>query len=251
MSPRPTASAVPVSHVGDGDHHGRGEAQRDRLERQDRRAHAAARRALGGRGRSSALPAGQHRAGLADGDHRAGDEHARRRRAGRRRRPRPRPAWSPRRCASASRGATVTRSSPKTSVAVAAELLDRHRAGGGVLGDDDVGQRAARSAASRPSASLSPITPITPIERGERERVLERGGHGLGAVRVVRGVEHDRRAAPDDLEPAGRGDLRERRADQLVVERLRRRRANASTAASATAAFCAWWAPYSGRNTSS
>ena len=44
-------------------------------------------------------------------------------------------------------------------------------------------------------------------QRAERERVLERVDDGRGAVRVVRGVEHDRRAAPDDLEPARRGDL--------------------------------------------
>ena len=43
---------------------------------------------------------------------------------------------------------------------------------------------------------------------------------------------------------------REGAADQLLVER-RGRPTKASTAASATAAFCAWWAPYSGRNTSS
>ena len=56
------------------------------------------------------------------------------------------------------------------------------------------------------------------------EGVLERGGVRLGTVRVVGRVEHDRRAAPDDLEPAGRGHLGERRPDQLLAERLRRRR---------------------------
>ena len=39
-------------------------------------------------------------------------------------------------------------------------------------------------------------------------------------VGVVGGVEHDGRAAPDDLQPAGRGDLGEGRAHEVVVERL-------------------------------
>ena len=39
-------------------------------------------------------------------------------------------------------------------------------------------------------------------------------------VGVVGGVEHDGGAAPDDLQPAGRGDLGEGRAHQVRVERL-------------------------------
>ena len=61
---------------------------------------------------------------------------------------------------------------------------------------------------------------MTPISGLELEGVLERRRGGLGPVRVVRRVEHDRRAAPDDLEAAGRGDLRERAVDDLRVERV-------------------------------
>ena len=62
--------------------------------------------------------------------------------------------------------------------------------------------------------------PDHPDQRLERERVLQRRSGRLGAVRVVRGVEHDGRAAPDDLEPARRGDLGERLPDHVVRQRV-------------------------------
>ena len=43
-----------------------------------------------------------------------------------------------------------------------------------------------------------------PDQWAEGERVLQSGPDSLGAVRVVRGVEQDRGAAPDDLEATGR-----------------------------------------------
>ena len=57
-------------------------------------------------------------------------------------------------------------------------------------------------------------------ERVEGEGVLERGGGSPRTVGVVGGVEHDGRAAPDHLEPAGRGDLAQRARHEVAVERL-------------------------------
>ena len=55
-------------------------------------------------------------------------------------------------------------------------------------------------------------------QRRERERLLQGVRGRLGAVRVVRAVEHDGRAAPRDLEPAGRVHRREGLAYDLGVE---------------------------------
>ena len=99
--PRPARarphSAVPSGDVGDRDHHRRGQAEGDRLEAEDRGAHAAPRRPLrrvGARDGSVTAPPSSV-PGLADGDHRAGDQHGagadRRRRTPRRPRPARRP----------------------------------------------------------------------------------------------------------------------------------------------------------------
>ncbi|CAB4707048.1 unannotated protein [freshwater metagenome] len=57
-------------------------------------------------------------------------------------------------------------------------------------------------------------------QRREGEGVLQGRAHRLRPVRVVRRVEHDRRAAPHDLEAARRGDLGEGGPHQVGVEGL-------------------------------
>ena len=121
--------------------------------------------------------------------------------------------------ASASLGATVTRSGAEDLARGRRELGSRK--GTGV--EFWVTTRCARcgsKAASTPSYSLSDITPITPIRGEKAKESSSASAVSRGAVRVVRGVEQDHRAAPDDLEPARRGRPAERVADQVGVERL-------------------------------
>jgi hypothetical protein len=93
-----------------------------------------------------------------------------------------------------------------------------------------------------PGTSLSAASRERRRHPVEAER-LTGSGHGRGHPgRVVGGVDDDRGAAPEDLQPPGRADLGERLPDQVRVERsgLVRTPANASTAASAQAALPAW-----------
>ncbi len=94
-----------------------------------------------------------------------------------------------------------------------------HGARGRVLGDDQVGQ-VRLEGREHALVVLVGHHADHPDQRRERERVLERGGGRRGSVRVVRGVEHDRRAAPDDLQPAGQVTSANAGAHQVVVERL-------------------------------
>ena len=111
------------------------------------------------------------------------------------------------------------------------------------------------NASSMPRTSLSAIAPTTPTSRVKPNAPRDRGGGGLRARRVVRGVQDDGRRAADDLEAAGRGDGGEAGADDVDVEPAAlaggRRRRTPRPRRARTAALCAWWAPCSGRNTSS
>ena len=140
----------------------------------------------------------QQGAGLADQHDRAGDDDARACR-----RPRPRRAPTATSRASSSRGATVTRSGPKTSAASSPSCsAGMPAAGRGDLGDDDLVhhllehlEQAARVLVGHHADHAD--------QRVEGEGLGERGGGRPGAVRVVRGVQDDGRAAPDHLQPAG------------------------------------------------
>ena len=158
------------------------------------------------------LPApAQHRPGLADGDHRPGDQHGAGadRRAerlaglGQRRAPR---RW--RRPAGARR---VTRSAPKTSRATTASSAAGIARCGGVLGADDVGEVRLERREQRPRRPCRPSR--RPRRSAARRRRSPRAPRpsasapcGLWAASsTIVGLR------PDDLEPARRGDLGERR----------------------------------------
>ena len=84
--------------------------------------------------------------------------------------------------------------------------------------------------------------------------VMRRGGRPR-AGRVVRGVQHDGRASAA-RPPYGRASTTEAKASRTVSMSsgpacCAPTPKKASTAASATAALCAWWAPCSGRKISS
>ena len=106
-----------------------------------------------------------------------------------------------------------------------------------------------------PRASLSAITANTPTSRVKRERLVDRvrrgRAHRPGCARRRAGRSGGVRTTSSR---PGEVDLGEAGPHQLEVERAASScppPRNASTAASAQAALCAWWAPCSGRNTSS
>ena len=141
--------------------------------------------------------------------------------------------------ASARSGTTLTRSSPKTSAAArpsAAADMER-----GV--EFWVHTRCSRygsKAASRPSWSLSSITPITPtsgLNENESSSAAAAASAPCGlcaaSSRIV-GLRRMISSRPGEVTSANAARTRSSSSSPLP---------NASTAASATAAFCAWWAP--------
>jgi len=75
------------------------------------------------------------------------------------------------------------------------EIARRHEALGGVLGADEVCQVRLERCEEAFGVLVDHHAQNTDEGR-ELEEVLESGSGGLGAVGFVRGVEHDRRAAP-------------------------------------------------------
>ena len=154
-------------------------------------------------------------------------------------------AWS---IASESRWATLTRSSSKMPSATSA------RASAAIARAVEfwvqiTWARRGSSAASRPSASLSSITPTTPISGAkvnESSSAWARASAPWGlwaASSTIVGLRRTTSSRAGEVTPAKASRTRSASSGWSP--------AKASTAASARAAFWAWWAPWSGRKTSS
>ena len=81
------------------------------------------------------------------------------------------------------------------------QLVGVHRAVAGVLGDHDLGEDRLEGL-QQPAYVLVAARPDHADQPAEAERLGDRLGGGARARRVVRGVQHDGRAAPHDLQPA-------------------------------------------------
>ena len=114
--------------------------------------------------------------------------------------------------------------------------------------------KTGSKASSSPRTSLSPLAPTTPTSRLKPNASPTASAAARAPAGLCAASSTTVGAAAHDLQPARRGDRRRRPCGRC---RRRAGRAcwaptpkNASTAASATAALCAWWAPCSGRKTS-
>ncbi len=155
--------------------------------------------------------------------------------------------------ASASRGETLTRSAPKTSTA-SAPSSSAGIARGELFWVTTSSAQMSSSAASIPCTSLPRDAADHADQPGEVEGLLDRVDGRRHAGRVVRGVDEHGRAGAHPLQAARASGRRRTRRGPSPARSARSPHPaprNASTAASAVAAFCAWWAPNSGRKTSS
>ena len=202
---------------------------------------------------SASAPASEQRPGLAGRDHRARDQHAAASEADVVADPllgqRDRRAPARRRAAAAPRPGRRRRSRSAISPSSAAGIARAVE-----FWVHTTSPAPARTPRARPATSLSAITPMTPIEWREGELLLD-GRAPLhvapcGLCAASRTTVGDRRtisSRPGDVTSAKAACTTSGSSPPSSPLPP----ANASTAASAHAALCAWWAPYSGRKISS
>ena len=157
-------------------------------------------------------------------------------------------AWS---MASASDGGLADPVLSEDAARDLGELRGRHRAAGRVLGAHHVGQDRLELG-EQPFDVLVRHHADHPDQRREGEAVLQRRDDAAaapwGLCAASSTIVGERRMISSR---PGRGDLGEGLEPPARASSGSSPPTKASTAASASAAFWAWWAPYSGRNTSS